>query len=1412
MLHPDRRAGEPGPRVESKEGAMASARRVGRYVLIGAAVVAGVAVLLRVGAGVYLNSAAGRGMVARQLGAAIGLPVEVESVGLGARSQSLAFRVLDPALGAGPDAEILGVDAASADVSLTDLLTGQTMPDEVTLRGVRVALRLDRDGNLLTTLPEAGESAAGGKLPVVAIEGGRLTVRQEGRPEFTLGGLSLRAEPAGAVVKLSGTATDPGWGNWAVAGEVARAGGTGRLDLTTDQATLDTARLRSIPYIPLSVWENVQPSGPARASVNLSVGSDQSFRYDVRVQPEGAALGVPAAEVSLADVRGVVRVHDGLVEVGGADPGTRATAKLAGGNVTVAARWDYGKEPAVGDPLSVTADRLAIKDLPEKWGLKTLGGNLPGKLSLENGFLSGSADLRILAHEDGRVEPFGGGKGRIVVPGFAGGNLELDVTLGGNGQRLEFGRGEPPTKKADATGSGRTAGVSRPVSVGPSGRPWDMPSVGPSGRRSPAHAGRSSTLSVTVTTPQELAALVTLLAVQPKAEEGRTDQTDLDATITLRDIDIAQFVEQLELKVPYKVAGKVTVQAKLAVPLGQAATRSAYRLTGTLTSPELRLEGLTIRDLTTEVNLQDGKLTLDKLAARFPQPGDPAAAPGELSGTASAAIDPVGDVTAALSLDRIPLGAVLGAIPGLGIEARGLVSGKATFRAPFERVADPATWDASATLRSPELVVAGRAAKDVAFTAVAAKGVVTLTEGAVTVEGIPVTAAGTLALTDKYAFDATVKTTGTSITDLRKLVPEAELPVPVEGVLETDTKLAGTLSPLTYTASGAVRASKLTLGKTAANAVELKWDLTPERVKLSDLSARAFGGTITGSAEYPFARDKGGAFDIAFRDVDAAAAAAFVPDFPVRIGGAVSGKVAGTIPPADANQGRVGNLALDLTAPRLTVQNIPAERLVGKATIKGGAVDYSLEGKTLGGSFEVKGRYPGAKQKDAEKDGRGSLRIEGVDLSQLAGALRSEALRPLAGRFDLDFEFDNDLSAGSGRLFARGVRWGRDEVAPEVRGVLLLRDGRLELRDLSGTVAGGVLRGRARVGIDDPTRNFFSVTLDRADGRRLTAPVPGMADLLTGDLSVTVRGRVGREVRGSGVVSVGRGTVAGVAVNDLRLPFDYAATPGGYGRLAVRGAATRAGTGRATADLTVEWGGGGARVDGQARFIDVPLAAVSPTIGESAFFGAGRLTGRFDLAGTNVRSSADLTGNLVAALTNTSVKEVPLIQEAIPYLNPLGLTRPFRTGDVRGTLRGGVFRVQRLALASPSAQLFAEGSITTAGRLDLNVVAHTGPVGPEARGLRLLALRLPLYGPVPIGLIKDVSDFLSNRTVKLTITGTTAAPVVRINTRALLADEAVRFFLTRYVVPGEVAEVLGIGSAGAALGGSMPGGSSMPRR
>jgi hypothetical protein len=1315
---------------------MVTARRFGRWLLYALGAVVAVVVLLRVGLGVYLNTSAGKELVARKIGARIGMPVEVTQVRVGLFSSTIGLRVFDPAAPTPSQAEVFAVQTAGADVSLFGFATGKVAPDRIQLHDVELVLHVSADGKVLTTLPKAPAGGAAEALPAIALTDGRITIRQDGRPEFVVRHLNLSIEPNGNRVKLSGTIDDPEWAKWTVSGDVSSEHKTGSVELATADGPLTMDRLESVPFVPASVWRHIRADGRGGMTVRLWTESDADVRYSVQIKPNAAALTIPDADATLTHVTGLITVAGTKVTLSG------TKAELAGGTIAIDGDWNWGPEPGVAK-FKVAADKLDLKQLPAEWKLKDFDGKLNGK-----------ADLTLRIFADGHVEPDGGGEGVITdvkVLGLPGDDIPIHLRKSGKG--YEFQQPKKGTSRA------------RPAHVA-------VACAAPPHEPQPA---------------------------DPKSAQPKNDApTTLDAAIRLRDVDIAELLKKLNVTFDYKISGKVTAEAAVSVPVSGATSGAAYKFTGKLSSPALTLEGLVIRELAANMAYQNGTFTLTELSGKVDQPGPNAPAPGTFRGTLKAVTSPPGDVTADLTITRIPLGEVLKALPAFKVDVRGTVTGNVSMKAPYAKLSDPTEWGGSGELSSAELVVEGRSAKDIHLSATVAKGVAALKEATVTLESIPVRAEATLGLSGKYPFAATVRTTGTSVTDLRKLVPEARIAAPVEGVLETETVVKGTAAPLTYTATGSIKADKLTLAKSTANHIDARWELTPDKLVVSELKANVFGGTVTGSADVPFAADKAGTFAVAFRDVDAAGSAELVPDFPVRISGKVSGKVAGSLPPAKDGQARVGTLDVDVTAPKLTVQGIPAESLAGKVTVRNKGLEYELEGKTLGGSFEVKGRYPGQK-KDAAPNAaapdRGSIKLRGIELSHLGREAGFRSLAPLGGKLDATFEFESDLSSGSGSIKLLGLRWGEAELATEVTGALVLNDGVLRLTELSGRVAGGDFRARAHVSLHEPGRNSFSVSLDGADAKRVLA-LGGeeAAGLLDGPVTVVVRGRLGRETQGSGTVSFARGTVSGVPVTDLAVPFEFSTAPGGYGQLTVRDAALSAGTGRARADLTVDWGAE-TRIEGQVRFTDVPLRAVAPQLKQSGLFGNGRITGRFDLNGSNVRSADDVTGTLVATLNNASVKELPLLQQTTPFLNPAGLVKPFQSGDVRGTLKGGTFRIQRLALANPTAQLFAEGTVTTAGAVNLSVVAHTGTIGPESPALRLFGLRLPAIGPVPLTLIQDVSDFLSNRTIRLTINGTTSNPVVRVNVGALLTDEAVRFLVSRYILPADAAAALGL-SAG----------------
>jgi uncharacterized protein involved in outer membrane biogenesis len=1340
---------------------MIAARQVGRWTLYVLGGLVAAVVLARVGLGIYFSTAAGKAFVARQITAKIGLPVAVHHVRLGLLTSSIGLTMFDPSVQDPSKAEILTIENADADISLFNLAAGSVSPSRVDLEGVNLILHVSADGEVITTLPILPEGSGAGRVPANILHTAKITVRQDARPEFALNQLALAVEPAADAVKVSGTIDDPKWSKWTISGHLPRQASTGWIEAAAENTPLAMSLLESVPFVPPEVWKSVRPDGHAAATLRLWSDPRSGVQYSIDLRPHGAALTLPDASVTLTDVTGSFHITGSKIQVADAHAG------LAGGQVAVTGNADFGTDPVVVD-LDVTGKDLDVSRFPPEW-------RFPKELQ---GKLSGRADLAVKIHSDGRFEPSGSGEGTltgVTVLGFPG--EDIPIRLRQTGKKYEFYQ---PKKVAIA--APRRAGSVSDRSIVSKAAALDPILVMLLALPPVADAPGSPEFIVQQPQPKDPA--------QPQDDQPLT----LDATIRLRDIDIAQLLERLKVKLDYRIAGQVSVEATIAVPIAEATSTSAIRFDGKISSPELTLEGLTIRDVTANLVYHRGTFTLTELSGRIDQP-EGGGEPGSFRGAFKAETEPPGDVSASLVIDRIPVGEVLRAVPDLALSASGTVSGKVEMKAPYEKASDLQSWQGSASVTSGELVVEGRRIKGIQFAAVMEKGRVTLSEGSLALEGIPVTAEGQLNLTGKYSFSAVIRTTGTSVTDLQRLVPEVKFAGPIEGVLDTTSNISGTLSPLDFKAAGTIAASKLTLGKSTANRIDARWELTAERFAVPELKAEAFGGTVTGSAEVPLAADKTGKFEVNFKSLDSAAATRLIPDFPVRLTGEVSGKIAGTIAPPKPGASRIGTLDVDLTAPKLTVQGFPAERLVGKAEIKGGVIAYALEGRTLGGSFDIKGRYPGQKQKKDAKEpaDRGSLRLTGINLARLAPEIGFESLKPLAGRLDAAFDFANDFSEGSGRLILTRLQWGREVVAEELTGVLLLRDGIVQLAEMNGRLAGGELRLRGRVRLQERGRNFFTLTLRGAEAKQLLAPFLESSDLIDGPLTLVVHASLGGETRGSGTVTLERGTVAGVAVTGLRVPFEFATTSYGYGRFSVREASVHAGNGRARGQFTINWGYT-ARVDGQILFNNVPIRTLAPGLGENALVGNGRITGRFDLHGSNVRSVDDLTGTLLARLNNTSVKEVPILQQAAPFLNAYQLTRPFDSGDVRGVLRQGVFHVQRLALANPGAQIFAEGTIRTSGQIDLDVVAHTGTIGPQVRALRLFGLRIPAFGPLPLTLLRDVSDFLSNRTIRMTITGSVDNPIVRVNARALLTEQAVRFFLARYVLPADVAGAIGLGA------------------
>ena len=185
----------------------------------------------------------------------------------------------------------------------------------------------------------------------------------------------------------------------------------------------------------------------------------------------------------------------------------------------------------------------------------------------------------------------------------------------------------------------------------------------------------------------------------PPAPKPAAPPTTVGATITLRDVDIAELISKLKLDLGYKLGGKLTAKISLSVPLNDAGSSKAYTVKGTFSSDELRVEGTRVQKLSADLVYDKGTLTLTDLKASLP-PDDPAQKAGTVTGSATAAVDPRGDLSAKLKFTDLPLGETLKAVPG-GVSAAGQVTGSADFVAPLDKITDPATWVGVGRLHFP---------------------------------------------------------------------------------------------------------------------------------------------------------------------------------------------------------------------------------------------------------------------------------------------------------------------------------------------------------------------------------------------------------------------------------------------------------------------------------------------------------------------------------------------------------------------------------------------------------------------------------------------------------------------------------------------------------------------------------------
>jgi hypothetical protein len=728
-----------------------------------------------------------------------------------------------------------------------------------------------------------------------------------------------------------------------------------------------------------------------------------------------------------------------------------------------------------------------------------------------------------------------------------------------------------------------------------------------------------------------------------------------------------------------------------------------------------------------------------------------------------------------------------GEIPGANLEAlaRGIdvqlpagVDGRleADFHAalPLATIGDPRTYQASGRAALSPLRAVGVTVDHARATWVYEGGTMHLRGLRAVLPGGPLTGSATIRLEAPYTLVATLQAADVDLAVLGQLDAGLRPPFVVEGRLTGRAELHGTLRPFALSTAGTATVTRLRASDWAADSLSARWHSGDQKVQFESIDAAAYGGRATGGVTLPLGRGAAGQFQFRLDGIDIGRVTRERLGLAMRFDGKAAGTVTGTIAPQAADRPRDLSCHLDLHAQHLDIDRGKFEQATLTADYRKGTLLYRAGARAFGGTVELQGGHSFAEQAQAHGLRPGHLRLHRIDVPRLLGSLGERAQTPLPVRGALDAELrfrfagQDALPVARGHITVTDLAWQDQRVAAVVQTELTLLRNELALRDLSATVAGGVLTGKVVLNLEHQERSWCQLALDGAELADLLRPWPALAEQCQGTCALRLQGRLGQEWHGSADAVLTRGKLAGVAVTEWRLPARWALAPAdGRGQLEIHESTAQVAQGNASAQLSVAWGAG-LRLDGQMKFHGVDLRQALP----GAKLGNGRANGQLDVSGDSVRSLDDVKATLNANFVQTQAMQLPVLRQVAPVLG-FSTASTFQNGELRARLAKGIVRVERLTFYQGPLQLYAEGNVTLEGRVQLDVTANTGKLTNVTAAL---GWRVPASGGIGRELLTKATTALSPRLVHLRVTGTVREPTIQVVPLPLLTEQALRFF------------------------------------
>ncbi len=1275
----------------------------------------------------------------------------------------------------------LTVEKVAADVTLGGILQGRVSPSRVDVTGPRVTFRVDREGHFLNLPKVKGGGGSSGSLPKIVTTGARVTFRREGRPlDMVVSGVqaTLIPDAKSEAFQLTGEARDPYWGNWNTAGTIGLATTRGEIRFTGQHIVTDPEKLARVHFVPTDVWSHAVPSGPVDLSVGLVWESEPAvtLHTHTKVKFLETEAHFPSFDLVTTQTTGTLRVDDAIVTL------DQVRGQSLGGQVAANGTLDFsGPVPRIA--IDVDLAKVDVVKTPKSWQLSE---------AAITGLLTGKVLLRALL-EPTHVDLSGSSGQAIVENGTIQGIpvKSLRLAMHAQGSDLQY-----DTKSPDSASHRRTVphGRTRMRLSHPGGasKPRVIPIAFASEAVDPAPP--SSPKENPSSKPAE-----------PEAKGGFHLPKSITTQIELEDVDIHQLLVKAQyftgVPLPLPISGKFSLKADATIPLGALKNIKAYSFHGDLTLNAASIAKTDFGRLMARVDLADGVLELKKLRGLLVDrpdggPDNPPAAstvdipiqgplpPGGFRCDLRAEVEPLGRLTGKLEGVQLPLGEIVAPVLPRPTPVGGLVSLQLDAATSLRDVTEPKAWTVSGHAESSHLTYTNAALDSVNFDFGLKDAHLSIPRIEARLDKHPLNGKLELGIAEPYPFTGALDVVGWDLSKLGGLIPGIPHPSPASGILTVHAEAKGTAQPRKLETDGRGQVVNLQVGTVPLATVPFYWKTENDVIKISGVEARPFGGHVVAEAQVPILPGKPIEGSASIKSVDMSKLSVAIPGRDFKMSGKADGQAIFRIP----SDWRLLEAKARLASPELTLQKFAVEQINALLHAQNGVVNYELTADTLGGKVKFFGEVPLETPPGATKTSpaaTGELRFVGFTLDHVWKALGTTGtVGHLSGRGALDVNLRDEIAGKDKGLSARGViefrdlNWGSKLPLGQLRATLDKSPAAWRIDPVSGNILGGTASGSAwgTTPASEPATAGFRFRVDRAALRQMAARWPDISRNITGLATIRLAGGLDKTFSATGDIQLTDARLAGFPISDLRLPLEFGYAPEmGVGALHIRQGSVRVAGGQFRGEASFRVGRDRS-FQTQISLNNVDLQTLTRLSSDSSRGTSGQINGRITLTGPDPAVTQRLRGKVDLDLDDASLVSVPVFREIDRFLGAArgGL---FEDGDLSGTIANRQLIVESFTLQGRLVQLHATGTVDFDTQMNLEVLVNTNQIIPET-GQALVGL-IPglrdLRGRRDQATLQ-VANYLSNRLLKLRVTGPLKNPSVVLDSSIPVANAAVGFF------------------------------------